>query len=169
MPEFTVTAALKKKDTPDKGYGAGQVIGLELLDAGGKQFAPAEWFTKATTQVPVVGSKVEFESPEWDDKFKVWKVKKPKGNFGGAGRGGRSPEESRQIVRQHSQHMALKYYEVRGEGVPSTFNALEQMVDWFYQDALNAQPPKVQPTRKDTERDPNYTTDVPADTQGLAA
>lgn len=165
MAEYTVLAASQKKMV-DGQHGPMQVIAL-TLQADGGQPQQCEWFTKATTNVPVAGQKLdgELQESQYGLKFK----KTQGGGFGGFRGGGRSPGEQRSIARMHSQKMAMQYAAVKGE-VPSTWTALEELVDWFYQDALNAQPPKPQPVRRDTQPDPSYPgTDVPADTRGLAA
>ena len=71
-------------------------------------------------------------------KFKVER----QGGFGGGG--GRSPEESARITRQHSQEMALRYAAIRAQQgkLPDTFSLadLKIITDKFDEDAKGAQP-----------------------------
>jgi hypothetical protein len=100
VPEFTVIAASKKKDLPDAKFGAAQVIALTLKEGDGEA-KQAEWFTKATTQIPAEGSKLEGDLTH-DEQY-GWKFRKPKGNgnFGGGGGGGsyNDPERDARIAR----------------------------------------------------------------------
>jgi hypothetical protein len=84
VPIFTVTAAAKKKDLPDKGYGPRQVISLNLQNEKGEQVM-AEWSTKATTVIPQAGAKLEgtVEPGQYGNQFKK---QQPAGGFGGGGR-----------------------------------------------------------------------------------
>lgn len=107
MGTFTVTAAAKKKDVPDNGYGPMQVIAL-TLDDGASPPVIAEWFTKAATPIPAAGSKIDgnLEDGKFGPQFK----KASGGGFGGAGGGGRprDPAERRSIEMQHAQKCAVE-------------------------------------------------------------
>lgn len=104
MPTFTVQAAAKKKDIPDSGRGAKQVIVLTLVD-GDQPPVIAEWFTAAATPIPTTGSTLEgtVEPSEYGPKFKK------AGGFSGGGGGGRprTPEERKSIQMQHAQKCAV--------------------------------------------------------------
>jgi hypothetical protein len=161
MADYTVTGAEVKKEIPDGKFGPAKVIGLMLKDGQGVEKA-AEWFTKAATPLPAVGSQIQgdLEPSNYGLKFK-----KAGGQFGGGGGGGRprDPEDQRRIVRQHSQKIAVAYLTLRGETAPSE-GRLRQLVDWFYFDAVSPPNPAL---RKDAERDPNPRPDVPADESDL--
>jgi hypothetical protein len=136
MTAFTVTQAAQKK-TLDGKHGPMQVISLALQEYGAEPVT-AEWFTKAETPIPQPGSKLEGDvSPsEYGLKFK----KAQAGGFNGGGPRGRSPEESRRIVRQHSEHMAILYVEfahLRGT-LPEGFKLgdLTPIIDFFHKDAM---------------------------------
>lgn len=136
MPTYIVKNALKTGDKPDKGYGPMQTIALTLQEYGQAEEIAAEWYTKATNAVPALGSQLEgdVEPSQYGNKFKKAKA----GGFGG--RGGRSPEESKSITRQHSQHMALLYVQLRhAQGkLPDGFGLnddLRKIIDWFDTDA----------------------------------
>lgn len=137
MPTYTVREAEKVADRPDKGYGPMQSIRLVLQEYGQAETTGAEWYTKAATALPTVGSMIEgdIKPGQYGPQFKRAQ------QAGGGGRGGgRSPEESRRIVRQHSQHMALKYAAMRledGDLPPHFgFEQLKAAIDWFHKDAM---------------------------------
>jgi hypothetical protein len=147
MPTYTVTAATKKKDVQGQ-HGPMQVIALML-----EGHAPlVEWFTKADTPLPTPGSTIEGEvsQGEYGLKFK----KTPAGGFRP---GGRSPEDSKQIVRQHSQEMALRYCALKG--AKPDMGELRKVIDWFQRDAEEGWKPK--PALPPAP--PQYASDVPND------
>lgn len=117
MPTFTVQAASVKKQIPDSGRGAKQVINLTLAE-GDQPPVIAEWFTAATTAIPSVGSTIEgtIEPSEYGPKFKK------AGGFGGGGGGGRSesPETRRSIAMQHAQKCAVEALKLAAEHGPYT-------------------------------------------------
>lgn len=81
---------------------------------------------------PKVGDKGTVDA----GKFK--KTPKP-GAFGGGGGGGgwsgrKSPEDQAQIVRQHSQEMALRYCAVT-QKTDITLEELTELIEWFDADA----------------------------------
>ena len=141
MPVYTVKQAEKIGDKPDKGYGPMQSIRLELQEYGQAEATSAEWYTKATTAIPLAGSTIEgdIKPGQYGPQFKK---AQQAGGFGG-GRGGRSPEETKAIVRQHSQAMALQYAAIRqaqGE-LPAekfTLENLWKLVDQFDADVARA-------------------------------
>lgn len=133
MPTFTVKQASHKKDVPGK-HGPMKVLTLQLSGPEGDQ--TAEWFTKHDTALPEPGSSIEgtVEPSEYGLKFK-----KAAGQFGGGFRG-RSPEENRRIVRQHSQDMGIRWAELahaRGK-LPEDFKVADllKLVDVFHKDAM---------------------------------
>lgn len=134
MPSYLVKEATKTGDKPDKGFGPMQTIALTLQEYGQAEQIGAEWYTKATTAVPASGSTIDGEVSPSQYGLKFKKAQQP----GGGGRG-RSPEDTKQIVRQHSQEMALRYCTVRAtQGkLPETFDMvdLRSIVDWFQRDA----------------------------------
>jgi hypothetical protein len=131
---FTVTDATLLKDIPDGQYGPAKVFMLKLQEYG-QQPVEAEWYTKAATPLPAAGSSIEgdLEQTQYGLKFKRART----GTF--AGRPGRSPEETKQIVRQHSQHMALLYLTAKAlagklEANPKP-SELVPLIDFFDRDA----------------------------------
>lgn len=103
MAEYTVLSAVHKKAV-DGRNGPMQVINLRLSD--GTNEHDAEWFTKASTDVPLPNARLEgtLEPTDYGLKFK-----KAFSGGGGGGFGGRprDPKDTAAIVRQHSQHMAV--------------------------------------------------------------
>jgi hypothetical protein len=134
-PVFTVKSA-SQKSTKQTEYGPMQSIDLVLQEYGTVEEIGAEWYTKATTPLPQPGSQLEGEiqPSQYGRKFK----KAASGFGGGRAGGGRSPEESRRIVRQHSQSRALQYVEFahqRGT-LPDDFKLadLTPIIDFFFRD-----------------------------------
>ena len=106
MPEFTVLEAEHKKAVDGK-HGPMQVIALRLND--GDRDHDAEWFTKATTDVPQSGTRLEgtLEAGQYGLRFKK--------AYNAPGGGGRSPKDTASIVRQHSQHMSLLLLQAKAQ------------------------------------------------------
>jgi hypothetical protein len=137
MAQYVVKSAVQKS-TKETEYGPMQTIALVLTEYGKDEDIAAEWYTKATTPIPQAGTRLEGEVTQssYGPKFK-----KAQAGFGaGGGFRGRSPEETRQIVRQHSQHMALLYVQAKAAvgALPADFKPsdLTKIVDWFDADAL---------------------------------
>jgi hypothetical protein len=136
MPTFTVQSATQVQ-TKQTEYGPMQSIDLMLQEPGQGDAFKANWYTKATTPVPAPGQTLEGEvtDSQYGKKFK--KAPPAAGGFRG---GGRSPQETRQIVRQHSQHMALLYVQAKAavDALPADFKPsdLKAIIDWFDADAL---------------------------------
>lgn len=135
MPSFTVKEAAHKKHVDGK-YGPMQVIGLYLEGHGS-----AEWFTKADTPIPAAGTVLEgeLETGEYGQKFKK---APPAGGFGGGGGSWkpRDPAETRSIVRQHSQHMALLWAQLDPTPTVRTLEDLKYIIDWFDADVEGTRP-----------------------------
>lgn len=137
MPTYTVKGAGLKKDNIQSTHGVFKTLTLVLQDGQGEPVT-AEWYTKQETPVPAEGSTLDGEitvDPQWGPKFK-----KAAGQFGGGGFRGRSPEENRRIVRQHSQDMGIRWAELahaRGK-LPEDFKVsdLLKLVDVFHKDAM---------------------------------
>ena len=70
------------------------------------------------------------------------------------------------IVAQHSQDMALKYFNLTGKP-PTSLKDLAAMTDWFFRNAMQYEGAgKLTPATKDTE--PDYTSSIaPGDDSGL--
>lgn len=136
---YTVKGAALKKDNIQSQHGVFKTLTLLLATEGQAEPVAAEWYTKQETPVPAEGSTLEGEitvDPQWGPKFK----KAQQGGFGGGGFRGRSPEENRRIVRQHSQEMAIRWAELahaRGK-LPEDFKTddLLKLVDVFHRDAM---------------------------------
>lgn len=148
MTSFTVKSAVKTGDKPDKGYGPMQSIQLVLQEYGTTTDLGAEWYTKATTAVPTAGAVIEgtIEPSQYGPKFK--KAQAGGTYQGGGGRGGRSPEETKSIVRQHSQHMALLYTKIKADlgQLPESWGMAEvrTIIDWFDADATDGWKPPLE-------------------------
>jgi hypothetical protein len=99
---FKVTGIVSNDERPDKGHGPMRSIKLTFEGIAGTP----EWYTKAETQPPAVGSELygTVEDSQYGLKFK--KAKQGGGGFGGPRP--EDPERARRILRQHSQHMAIE-------------------------------------------------------------
>ena len=136
---YTVKGAALKKDNIQSQHGVFKTLSLVLQEQGQAETTTAEWYTKQDTPIPAEGSTLEGDitvDPQWGPKFKKAAV----GGFGGGGFRGRSPEENRRIVRQHSQDMALRYAQLRlddGDLPPKfTLEKLKAAIDFFHKDAM---------------------------------
>lgn len=145
MAAYTIQAAGQKGDVKPTPNGTFKTIALTIEHEG--EPIVAEWYTKETTAIPAPGSSIEGEvskDPRWG-----WKFRKAFNGAGGrSGGGGKSPEESARIVRQHSQSRALellamriRYQQDTNAPVTEPTSALvKQMTDFFYDDAWSAKP-----------------------------
>lgn len=125
MSTYTVTQARKAKDVEGQ-HGPMQVIELVLQDETGSK--TAEWYTKAATPLPQVGSQVEgtIEQGQYGLKFKK--------AFNPAGRP-EDPKRSARIQRMHAQEMGLRYLQAKASaGQLSKFPTLDELrvvIEWF--------------------------------------
>jgi hypothetical protein len=115
-----------------------------------------EMFTTARTTLPSVGDKIPEEQLRFNEQWSRWEIAQPGGRKPQQGFK-RSPEESKRIVRQHSQDMALRLCAILGY-VPDE-ETFANYVNWFDDDVYgkltrgsNAWP---------------MTSDVPADDEDL--
>jgi hypothetical protein len=97
-----------------------------------------EWSKKQTSPAPVVGETVDCTVDMEAQYGPKLKVNFQQGGFGGRG-GGMTPEREAQIIRQHSEHMALLYAGIRQQQgkLPEEFKLadLKTIIDWFDADA----------------------------------
>jgi hypothetical protein len=154
MPSYTIESIDERREW-EGNYGP--MVSYKVTLAGSGK---AEIAQKPTTPAPTVGQTIEGTlEPSKNPAFPP-KLKKAQQAFGGGGGrpAGRSPEESRTIVRQHSQHMALKLLALLEEKPGQ--ERVRSLTEFFYQDAISPPAPAV---KRDSQPDPSYTTDVPAD------
>lgn len=132
--EYTVTAAVPGRDVKlthgdFKSY-------TVTLDPGGVQ---AGLLQKPETPAPTEGDRLYGHLEERNGFKNFKKAARPGAPGGGGGWRPRDPDESRMIVRQHSQEMALRYCDVRARQgkLPAEFTLtdLAKVVDWFQKDA----------------------------------
>lgn len=143
MPEFTVVSSSKKKEFPAKDdKPAMQVIALRLAQDGNAAPVEAEWFTRATTDLPMPGSKLDgdLEPGQYGMRFKK---SRPNNGFGG---GRRDPATEKRIVHQHSQDMAIETLKLAHqmgvapevENVKALVDAVEAVADVYDRKAWEA-------------------------------
>lgn len=98
---------------------------------------------KATSPAPTVGQRIDVAEvqPSPNGNYPP-KLKLAQANRSGGG--GRSPEESARIMRQHSQEMALRYAVAKAgpSGLSEDFKLenLLPLIEWFDKDAKAAKP-----------------------------
>jgi hypothetical protein len=140
MPDFVVTAV---KGSEPWSNDKGQFIGylLTVRTAEGREI-DANINRKPTSAPPVVGETIDANlQPSSNPHFPPLL----KANFSGGGGqgGGRSPEQTAAIQRQHSQEMALRYAAIRAEKelLPEPFKLedLRKVIDWFEKDIAPSQ------------------------------
>lgn len=132
MASYTVTA-FHGRGNPfgeDKEWGPLIPRRMELEGVEGV----VAWNRKPADADPKVGETLEGELEQTQYGFK-FKKSRQGGGFGG----GKSPEQQKSIVRQHSQEMALRYMAIQvARGVvPEGFDYsnLTPIIDWFVKDA----------------------------------
>lgn len=97
MPEWEVTEVLGTVEKPDRGYGPMQEISMSVLGPDGER--PVRWYTKASTSLPMIGSKLSGDVVQ--GKYGL-EFKKERNPLGGAPRP-EDPKRAARILRQHSQ------------------------------------------------------------------
>lgn len=100
---------------------------------------------KAATPAPTIGQKIEVAEVNDTSEGKYPpKLKLAFGGQGGKGGGGMTPQREAQIIRQHSQEMALRYATIKqAQGkLPDEFTPsdLFKIADLFDADAKGAKP-----------------------------
>lgn len=140
MAVYTVTAARHRKAVEGQ-HGPMQVIDLTLSD--GSEFPlEAEWFTKATTNVPVPGTTLDGDITD-SPYGKKFKRAPSMGAGGGFGPRPEDPARARRILRQHSQDMALRTIELAVKhtiidppaDAKDLFGLIAKTAEWFDKDA----------------------------------
>lgn len=133
MPSFVVEHAQRKNDYTDKfGPKVSYTVKLQGQDV------PVELSQKPETAAPVQGQSLEgtIEQGTYGPRFKKTFTQGGPSNGGG----GKSPEQQKSIVRQHSQEMAIlwaatleKQGRLPADAKVDTF--LKEIIDWFQSDA----------------------------------
>jgi hypothetical protein len=140
MSSYTVLSATQKKTLPtSNGRPARQILNLLLQD--GPEQKQAEWFTNADTPLPQQGQSLEGELT-FNSEHNRWDFKRPKPAGFGAPRP-EDPVRAARILRQHSQHMALMYVELKlrfGKTDDFSFDDIRKLTDAFDSDAKAVQP-----------------------------
>lgn len=115
--------------------GKGEFVAYSVRFSGEQGSGSAQHKRKASSPPPVVGEIIDAELIQKNGKTELKRIWKDKPSTGG----GRSPQDTRQIVRQHSQHMAMLHVasmERRGN-LPEDWNldALKKVIQWYQDDA----------------------------------
>lgn len=122
MPEYTVTALHGQGKPWSTKDGKGPFI-PHRFEVEGKE-GMVEWSRKEGSPGPSVG---EVLSGDLTQGQYGWKFKKAQANGGGFG--GKSPEQQRSIVRQHSQMEAKGVREFKLD------DDFRKVINWFQEDA----------------------------------
>jgi hypothetical protein len=133
MPDFTIREVLGEERFTIEGKG--EFVAYNVTFDGEQGSGTAQHKRKASSPAPTVGEVIDGELVQRNGKTelkRVWKDKPPTG-------GGRSPQDTKQIVRRHSQHMAMLHVasmERRGN-LPENWNldALKKVIQWYQDDA----------------------------------
>jgi hypothetical protein len=142
MPPHTiVTVRPSVREWQSQKGGPMKSYRVDLKAADGTVTENVEWARKADSPPPAADQSINCTiDPRPGNDFGPKLALDQGAGFGGNGYKGRSPEETRQIVRQHSQHMALLYVQAKAAvgALPADFKPsdLTKIVDWFDADAL---------------------------------
>lgn len=125
---YEVVSATKKKDLPGGGNKRPTVVWtMRVMDPQG-EFHDVEMLRP---QEPTVGESIEghIETNEYGKKLVRDQAS------GWSGGGGKSPDQQRSIVRQHSQEMALRYLAAKNVQSFSLDDDFRKVIQWFADDA----------------------------------
>lgn len=154
MPNFTITQVLGNREwspPPEPGKTTPTFVFYDILFEGAQGRAddpskPASWKTLKGEDAPAEGETVEAEIVHKNGKVELKRPKKGGGwNGGGGAPRQRDPLETKRIVRQHSQKIALMYIQAKvaaGEKLvsksdpskPFTFEEVRALTDRFQAD-----------------------------------
>jgi hypothetical protein len=116
-----------------------------LREEDGFAIRNVEWSKKQGSPPPQIGETVDCTVDTEAQYGPKLKVNFQQGGFGGGGGNRMTPEREAQIIRQHSQHMALLHIsnliaQGRTADVPVNPEALTKIIDFFANDAKAATP-----------------------------
>jgi hypothetical protein len=116
-----------------------------LREEDGFAIRNVEWSKKQDSKPPQVGEVIDCTVDMEAQYGPKLKVEQEGGGFGGGRGGGMTPEREAQIIRQHSQHMALLHVgnlvaAGKVENAPTSWEQLVQIIDKFDTDAKAAKP-----------------------------
>lgn len=145
MADFTITAVEDGYREWTGEHGTFRIFDVRFEGQQGN--GEAEIKRKSSSPAPTVGEVIDAEIVQKAGrKPELKRVYKPPGGSGP--RAGRSPQESAQIVRQHSQHVAILWaatlQKENGGKLPvregeQPRDWLKHIIDWFDQDVKGVQ------------------------------
>lgn len=161
MPAYTIEQVTGQREWAGKDGGTFVSYKLVLKDVG-----PAELTQKPSTPAPTVGQVVEgtLEPP----KNPAFPPKLRKAQQGGGGFRGKSPEDQRMIVHQHSQTAAIQFFAAKNPALLTLENVrrlARELTDDVTAVARDVPPPPK--AVRDFPPPERAHTDVPADADGL--
>lgn len=139
MPDFTITGVGDEERFSTQN---GEFVSYQVEFEGSQGRGTAFHKRKASSPVPSVGEVIDAELVQKNGKTELKRIWKQDGG-GSNGFSGKSPDQQKSIVRQHSEHMAILFMAtVQKEGVSlpgdtasEKLDALRRIVDWFVEDA----------------------------------
>ncbi len=137
MSSYTVTKADKQDREPILNGSTFHSYLLELKEHLGQveMLVRPGNVPSGTIEGEIIPGKAKNEGGKWPDRLKRTKQ---------AGGFSRSPDETKRIVRQHSQEMAIRWASIRTEGV-GTREELKGLIDWFDADVYSGDIPSKAP------------------------
>jgi hypothetical protein len=138
VSDFVIEEVLGQEDFSTAN---GDFTAYTVRFSGDQGNGTAQHNRKASSPAPVAGETIDAEIQHKNGKAMLKRLYKPPGGqSGGFNGGGRSPQDTKQIVRQHSQEMALRLLtlEIELGTVPKDAKASELLtprIDWFQKDA----------------------------------
>lgn len=136
MSDFTIQEVLAQREFDTQN---GPMVAYKVRFKGDQGVGEAETKRKASSAAPAPGETIDAELIEGKFGPELKRIFAQK-NGGGFGGGGKSPEQQKQIVRQHSQEMAVLWTatlskEGKLKEDSLTPDGLKRLVSWFQQDA----------------------------------
>jgi hypothetical protein len=136
VSDFTITEVLGQEPFQTE---HGQFVAYEVRFEGEDGNGVAQHNRKSSSPMPTIGEVIDAEIIHKGDRTTLKKIWKPAG-VGASNGGGRSPQDTKQIVRQHSQHMSIMWTAIlqkEGNLKPDalTPEGLTRLTDWFQADA----------------------------------
>jgi hypothetical protein len=122
-------------------YGPMVSYDLDVVDPQGS-ISTVELNQKPDTPAPQANAQLFGRIEQGTRGLRFKKAQQPQqGQLNGAQRRD-DPDRQRSIVRQHSQHMALLYFQIKGS--VGGLSELVTAIDWFERDAQGQQPSPAQ-------------------------
>lgn len=142
VSDFTIQEVLGEERFSIEGKG--DFVAYTVSFDGEQGRGIAQHKRKANSPAPAAGETIDAEIVQKNGKTELKRIWTGAPSNGGGKNFQRDPKDTAQIVRQHSQHMAMLHVasmERRGK-LPDSWDleALRKVIDWYQADAEKAQP-----------------------------